>query len=168
MEFYPEEGMYHFDGHRDCGVSFAPKESKRNKNICPVCKKSLTIGVLNRVEELANASRDEDYFDKKRVPFKKLVELDKIIAEALGIKSRNSKQVQIEYKKLIENFGNEFNILLNVNLEELKTKTLLEIAEGVRRVRASELQIIPGFDGQYGQVKIFSEKERKKYQEKLF
>ena len=168
MEFYPEEGMYHFDGHRLCNFSCQPKESKRLKNICPVCKKPLVIGVMNRVQELAEENRDENYVDKNRVPYKKLVELDKIIAEALGIKSRNSKQVQIEYKKLIENFGNEFNILLNVNLEELKTKTLLEIAEGVRRVRASELQIIPGFDGQYGQVKIFSEKERKKYQEKLF
>ncbi|PIT89499.1 DNA helicase UvrD, partial [Candidatus Kuenenbacteria bacterium CG10_big_fil_rev_8_21_14_0_10_36_11] len=133
-----------------------------------VCKKPLVIGVMNRVQELAEENRDENYVDKNRVPYKKLVELDKIIAEALGIKSRNSKQVQIEYKKLIENFGNEFNILLNINLEELKTKTLLEIAEGVRRVRASELQIIPGFDGQYGQIKIFSEQERKKYQEKLF
>ena len=81
IEFYPEEGMYHYDGHRVCGVSFLPSESKRNKNICPQCKKPLTIGVLNRVEELANGSRGEEYVDKSRVPFIKLVELDKIIAE---------------------------------------------------------------------------------------
>ena len=169
IEFYPEEGMYHFDGHRDCGVSFEPKESKRNKNICPKCKKPLTIGVLNRVEELADPARGEDYFDKKRVPFKKLVELDKIIAEALGIKSRSSKQVQIEYKKIIENFGNEFNVLLTVGLNELAKKNILPgIVEGIRRVRVGELFIQPGFDGQYGKIKIFSEQERHNYQKKLF
>src|SRR3989339_1021692 len=77
MEFYPEEGMYHFDGHRLCNFSCQPKESKRLKNICPVCKKPLVIGVMNRVQELAEENRDENYVDKNRVPYKKLVELDK-------------------------------------------------------------------------------------------
>lgn len=168
IEFYPEEGMYHIDGHRVCNFSCLPKESKKIKNICPVCKKPLVIGVLNRVEELAEKDRKENYVDNKRLPYKKLVGLDKIIAEALGIKSRTSKQVQKEYANLIENFGNEFNILLNVDVVDLQKKSLSEIAEGIRRMRAGELFVQPGFDGQYGVVKIFSEKERKKYQEKLF
>ncbi len=168
IEFYPEEGMYHIDGHRSCGFSCLPNESKRLKNICPVCKKPLVIGVLNRVQELAESDREENCVDKKRVPYKKLVGLDKIIAEALGVKSRSSKQVQKEYENLIKNFGNEFNILLNVDVVDLQKKSLSEIAEGIRRMRAGELFVQPGFDGQYGVVKIFSEKERKKYQEKLF
>jgi len=168
IEFYPEEGMYHFDGHRVCNFSCEPKRSKQLKNICPVCKKPLVIGVLNRVEELAEIDRNENYIDNRRVPYKKIVELDKIIAEALGIKSRASKQVQAEYKNLISNFQNEFNILLNVNLDDLKRKSLPEISEGIARLRAGKLIVKPGFDGEYGQIKIFSEEERKKYQEKLF
>jgi len=168
LEFYPEEGMYHFDGHRDCGVSFAPKESKRNKNICPKCKKPLTIGVLNRVEELADPTRGEDYHDKKRVPFKKLVELDKIIAAALNIKARGAKQVQQEYENLIKNFGTEFAVLLKADFDQLKQATLPKIAEGIKRVREGQVQITAGFDGQYGKIKIFSEQERNNYQKKLF
>ena len=168
IEFYPEEGMYHFDGHRDCGVSFEPKESKRNKNICPKCKKPLTIGVLNRVEELADSTRGEDYHDKKRVPFKKLVELDKIIAAALNIKARGAKQVQQEYENLIKNFGTEFAVLLKADFDQLKQATLPKIAEGIKRVREGQVQITAGFDGQYGKIKIFSEQERNNYQKKLF
>ncbi|NMC51910.1 DNA helicase UvrD [Candidatus Kuenenbacteria bacterium] len=163
VEFYPEEGMYHFDGHRACRTGMTPSESKRNKNICPKCKKELTIGVLNRVEELAEEERGEGHVDKSRVPFVKLVELDKIIAEVLGVKSRNSKQVKLEYNSLIKNFGSEFDILLQVDLKKIAEKNNFDIAEGIRRVRVGELFIKPGYDGQYGEIKIFgSEKERKR------
>lgn len=162
IEFYPEEGMYHFDGHRDCGVSFSPKESKKNKNICPVCKKPLVIGVLNRVEELAE--REEGYKLSGAPGFKKIVELDKIIAEAMGVKSRSSKKVQAEYDKLIKIFGTELNILLNVKAEELKSKISPLIAEGIERVRGGNLFITPGFDGQYGKIEIFDKKELTKQQ----
>jgi uncharacterized protein (TIGR00375 family) len=168
IEFYPEEGMYHIDGHRDCNFSCTPKESARLKNICPVCKKPLVIGVMNRVEELAEKNRDENYVDNSRPPFKKLIELDKIIAEALGIKSRKSKRVQAEYKNLIEKVGTEFDILLNKDLNEIAKNTLPEIVEGIKRVREGNLKIIPGFDGQYGQIKIFSEEDRKNFQKSLF
>ena len=168
IEFYPEEGMYHYDGHRVCGVSFLPSESKRNKNICPQCKKPLTIGVLNRVEELANGSRGEEYVDKSRVPFIKLVELDKIIAECLGIKSRSSRRVKMEYDNLIKNFGSEFNILLDVETKKISEKGLFKIAEAIWRVREGRLIIKPGFDGQYGEIKIFSEREIFEKQAGLF
>lgn len=166
IEFYPEEGMYHYDGHRACGTSWTPKETKKHKNICSVCKKEVTVGVLNRVEELAD--RPEGHKPAGAVPYTSLVELDKIIAEAVGVKSRKSLAVQREYDKLIKNGGNEFNILLNLDLVELKKITLPEIVEGIRRVRAGEVKLAAGFDGQYGQVTIFSPQEKKGRQKKLF
>ena len=168
IEFYPEEGMYHFDGHRDCKVSFSPSESKKNKNICPKCRKPLTIGVMNRVEELADEDRREDYIDKDRIPFKELIGLDKIIAESLQIKSRSSRKVQEEYMNLINNFGTEFNILLNVNYEDLNKVVLSQVTEGIRRAREGKVHINPGFDGQYGEIKIFKDEERLDYQKRLF
>src|SRR5680860_869340 len=111
IEFYPEEGMYHLDGHRDCNFSCSPEESKKLNNLCPVCQKPLVIGVLNRVAELAD--RPVGFKPKNITPFKKVIELDKIIAEVLNIKSRSSKQVQAEYQRLIGKFGNELFILLD-------------------------------------------------------
>jgi len=168
IEFYPEEGMYHFDGHRECGVSMTPGESRKNKNVCPKCRKELTIGVLNRVEDLADKKRKEGYVDKSRVPFVKLVELDKIIAEALGVKSRASKQVKLEYDKLIKKFGNEFDILLKEDLEKIKTESGAEISEGIKRMREGDIFIKPGFDGQYGEIKIFGQEKNIKKQMSLF
>jgi len=168
IEFYPEEGMYHFDGHRDCKFSCEPKESKKLKNVCPVCKKQLTIGVMNRVDELADKNRSENYIDKNRASFKKLIELDKIIAESLNMKSRSSKRVQTEYKNLVNNFANEFEILLNISRENLNKITLPEITEGIIRVRQGKVKIKPGFDGQYGEIKIFNNNERACFQKSLF
>jgi uncharacterized protein (TIGR00375 family) len=158
IEFYPEEGMYHFDGHLNCKISCTPAETKKYKGICPVCKKPLTIGVLNRVEELAD--RPVGTIPKKSYPFVKLVELDKIIAAALGVKSRSSKKVQAEYQKLIKNFGSELYILMDLPLKELEGKTMPLIIEGIKRVREGKLKIKPGFDGQYGEIEIFSNKEK--------
>jgi len=117
IEFYPEEGMYHYDGHRACGVRTAPEETRRKKGICPVCGRALTVGVDYRVGELAD--RPVGFKPKDAVSFKKLVELDKIIAEAINIKSRNSKQVQKEYQKLTQAIGNELFILMDAPLEKI-------------------------------------------------
>ncbi|MCX6798017.1 MAG: endonuclease Q family protein [Candidatus Falkowbacteria bacterium] len=167
IEFYPEEGMYHFDGHRDCNFSCLPELSRKNKNICPICKKPLVIGVLNRVEELAD--RPEGFTPVGAVGFKKLVELDKIIAEVLGIKSRKSKNVQLEYNQLIKQFGSELSILLDLDLSltGLEEKIDSRILEGIKRVREGRLIIKPGFDGRYGEVKIFSTPEESKRQQSL-
>lgn len=166
IEFYPEEGMYHFDGHRECGVRFTPAETKKNKGVCPKCKKPLTIGVMNRVEELAD--RPAGFKPKSAPGFKKLVELDKIIAEALNIKSRNSKAVQAEYSNLIKQLGSELDILINIDLAEIKKAALPEITEGIKRAREGKLIIEPGFDGEYGTVKIFKDDEKKSRQKSLF
>lgn len=165
LEFYPEEGMYHYDGHRLCGTRLKPAETKKLKGLCPVCKKEVTVGVLNRVEKLAD--RPEGFVPAQAVPFVSLVGLGKIIAEALNVKSRQSVKVIKEYEKLIKDGGSEFNVLLNLNPPDLKKITLPEIAEGIRRVRDKELKIEPGFDGQYGRVTIFSPEEKKERQERL-
>ena len=158
IEFYPEEGMYHLDGHRDCAFSCLPEESRRLKNICPVCGKPLIIGVSNRVAELAD--RPSGFIPKGVVPFRRLVELDKIIAESLGIKNRQTQKVAAIYKKLIDEFGTELFILMDLDLSLIKPAYPL-IATGIDRVRQGQLIIKPGFDGQYGQIKVFTDEELK-------
>jgi uncharacterized protein (TIGR00375 family) len=166
IEFYPEEGMYHYDGHRACNVRLTPVETKKKRGLCPVCKKPLTVGVMSRVEELADRPLG---FKPANVPgFIKLVELDKIIAESLDIKSRRSAKVQIEYNNLIKHFGNEMKILMEVSINDLTKATLPKIAEGIKRVREGNLIIEPGFDGQYGTVKIFNDEGVRNKQNSLF
>ena len=158
IEFFPEEGKYHYDGHRNCQISLSPQESKKYNNICPVCGRPLTIGVLNRVEELAD--RPEDFKLEGAIPFKSLIPLNEIIAEALGT-NPGTKQGEIEYKNLIKKFDSEFKVLLEVPRQDLETATSPEIAEGIIRVREGKVQITPGFDGVYGKIRIFSEGEQK-------
>jgi len=166
IEFYPEEGMYHFDGHRACGVSFAPGETKKKKGLCPICRKPLIIGVLSRVEELAD--RPTGFRPADAPGFVKLVELDKIIADAVGVKSRQARRVRAEYDQLIAVLGGELEILIKTPLEQIRDVSPAA-AEGVRRVREGRLEISPGFDGQYGRIKIFQEEEKSKNkQAKLF
>jgi PHP family Zn ribbon phosphoesterase len=165
IEFYPEEGMYHLDGHRICGICFTPEETKKHQGICPVCHKPLTVGVMSRVDELADRPAG---FKLAGAPgFKKLVELDKIIAEALGIKSRSSQRVKAEYNNIINQAGTEMDVLLNESLENLEKITAPVIVEGIRRVRAGNLIVEPGFDGQYGTVKIFKDEEKGKDKAKM-
>ncbi|MEK7558031.1 MAG: endonuclease Q family protein [Patescibacteria group bacterium] len=152
IEFYPEEGLYHLDGHRLCKIRFTPTETKKHKGLCPVCHKPVVIGVMNRVEELAN--RSEGSRSLHSADFKKLVELDKIIASVLGVKSRSSKKVQLEYNNLIKQGGTELNILLNLSDKDLKNITKPVIAEGIKKVRQGRLIIEPGFDGQYGSIRL--------------
>jgi uncharacterized protein (TIGR00375 family) len=158
IEFFPEEGKYHYDGHRTCQISLSPEESKKYNNICPNCGKPLTIGVLNRVNSLAD--RPEGSKPEGGIPFKSLVPLKEIIADVFGVLP-GAKQVEKEYKNLIEKFGNEFEILLKISRQNLEISTLPEIAEGIERVRERKIYIEPGYDGVYGKIKIFSHKEKK-------
>ncbi|MBZ9578572.1 DNA helicase UvrD [Patescibacteria group bacterium] len=158
IEFFPQEGKYHHDGHRDCEINLSPQESKKYNNICPVCGRPLTIGVLNRVGKLAD--RPEGFKPEKVIPFKSLVPLNEIIAESLGVNT-GTKQGEIEYKNLIKNFGNELKILLEVPRKDLEAATLPEIAEGVIRVREGKVYITPGFDGVFGKIRIFSRGEQR-------
>lgn len=158
LEFFPEEGMYHLDGHRQCNFVCEPEETKKINGLCPNCRRPLTIGVLNRVEELAD--RPIGYRPEGVADFEKLVELDKIIAESLALKSRTSKKVQAIYEAMLTTWGSELEILRRATIEEIAKNFGAMIAEGIRRVRAGELTVNPGFDGQYGTVSIFSEKEK--------
>lgn len=165
IEFYPQEGKYHFDGHRKCGVRLSPKEARFNNNLCPVCSRNLTIGVLHRIEALSD--RDEGYVPDDAIPYKRLIPLEEVIAEAKGC-GRDTVGVKNEYRRLCNIFGNEFEILLNTPIDELKNNTEEKIAIAVDRVRRGDVVINPGFDGEFGKVKIFEEEKPKESQLGLF
>lgn len=158
VEFFPEEGKYHYDGHRACNVAMSPEESKKQNNQCHVCKKSLTIGVLNRVAELADRKKGEK--PKNAIPYKSLIPLQEIIADAQH-QGVGTKRGKAEYEKLILQIGTEFDILLDVTEKELIKVTSREIAQGILRVREGKVIIEPGYDGEYGKIKIFEEGEQK-------
>lgn len=158
IEFYPEEGKYHWDGHRNCDVRWSPKETTQHKAICPKCQRKVTVGVMSRVEELAD--RPEGYDPGNRPGFKSLVPLPEIIGEALGV-GKNTKSVAAEYDNLIKAGQSEFNVLLNMTIEEIKAVTLPRVAEGIERVRQGKLHINPGYDGEFGTVNVFSDEEQK-------
>jgi uncharacterized protein (TIGR00375 family) len=161
VEFFPEEGKYHYDGHRNCGILFSPSESRNNDNICPVCKKRLTIGVMHRVETLSD--RPKGFLPEGAIPARHLVPLEEIIAEVLGC-GVNTATVRREYEKMIVKGGNEFNILLDLSRDELTGLTQSNILEGIMKVREGKLKIIPGYDGVYGKICVQGE-ERKDIKE---
>lgn len=158
IEFYPQEGKYYGDGHRACNIYMDSKDSLTYNEICPVCGRPLTVGVMNRIEKLAD--KPEGFIPENAIPFRSIVPLKEIIGEALGV-GAGSKGVDIEYQKLIKAFESEFNILLDVPFEKLKEVAFSQIAEGIMRVREGKVNISPGFDGEYGKVKIFSEVEKR-------
>ena len=150
IETEPAYGKYHWDGHRLCNFSCSPEESKKLNGICPVCKKPLTIGVDNRVEELASYKRG--YKLENAMPFYKVLPLHELLALALG-SPLESKNVWKAYNSLIEMFGNEFHILLDVSNEELLQKNVDEkIIELILRNRKEKIKIKPGYDGEYGKA----------------
>lgn len=159
VEFFPEEGKYHYDGHRLCLVRLSPAESRKRNNICPSCSKPLTIGVLNRVEELAD--RTEGAKPQGAVPFKSMIPLDEIIADALGQRV-GTKQVAEEYERLLSRLGSEFAVLLDASKELICEVARPEVAEGVFRVREGRVKVEPGYDGEYGVIKIFEGGEDRK------
>jgi len=164
IEFFPEEGKYHFDGHRNCGIRFEPKEAIKNEHICPVCKRKLTIGVLHRVEELSN--RAEGYVPVNAIPFKNLIPLDEIIASLLGV-GRESQTVVKEYEKLVGYFGNELMVLLDAKIEDLLKVTLPVVAQGIIKVRKGAVEVVPGYDGVYGEIKILPDERSELKSEQL-
>ena len=166
LEFYPEEGKYHYTGHRACGIKQTPEETKRLGTTCSVCGKPLTVGVMHRVDQLADqqsqklevkSQNDENgvrwISQNERPPYAMLVPLQEIIAEALETVPTSIK-VQNEYEKLIA-INNEFGVLLKTPIAEIVSIAGEKIAEGVRRVRAGEIFVDPGYDGVFGVVKIW-------------
>ena len=156
IEFYPEEGKYHFDGHRNCNQRLSPKETKKYNGICPVCGKPITVGVLNRIEQIAD--KEEGFVPDGAVPFKSLVPLEEIIADVRG-KSTIAKDVVKEYENLISKFGSEFNILLDASKEKMAGEVSLELIEGIIKVREGKVIKEPGYDGVYGKIRVFGTKQ---------
>ncbi|MFH2021338.1 MAG: endonuclease Q family protein [archaeon] len=153
IEVDPGYGKYHYDGHRNCNISLSPKESKDYHNICPRCGKPLTIGVENRIEELAD--RPLGYRPKNPIPFKKYIPLSDILAAALG-RGVATKGVWEEYYKLVGKVGSEYDILRIIPREELEKFVDTKIADFIIRSRNQEIKVIPGYDGVYG-VPVFDE-----------
>jgi uncharacterized protein (TIGR00375 family) len=172
IEFYPEEGKYHYTGHRNCNFVQDPKQTREDGNICPVCHRPLTVGVMHRVEELAKVSKFPDEVSKlnpngvkwmidpsrKHPPFVKLVPLNEIIAESLH-STVFSQKVKDLYDELCVKFGSELNVLLKTPVHDLEKEAGPRVAEGVGKVRSGNIVILPGFDGQYGIVKIWDDKK---------
>lgn len=170
IEFYPEEGKYHYTGHRKCKIIYSPKEARKRGTTCPVCGKSLTVGVMSRVESLAafdveTESETDKYGvrwikdrDGKRPGYVMLVPLLEILSEALAV-GVNSQKVLTVYEQLIHSLGGEFKILLKTNLTDIERVAGSKVAEGISKVRSGDIVIKPGYDGVFGKVAIWKKGE---------
>lgn len=157
LEFYPEEGKYHYDGHRKCAVCYKPAQTLAAEGICPVCGRKLTVGVLHRVERLAD--RPEGFRPAVAPPYEYLIPLDEVIGAAVGVGPK-SKKVRAIYERLLAEIGPELEVLRRAGLEAIERCGGPLVAEGVRRMRCGEVEIYPGHDGEYGVISVFSEEER--------
>lgn len=166
LEFYPEQGKYHYTGHRNCNIKYTPGDTKKKGTICPVCKRGLTVGVMERVEALADREigglgeiKEEGVIKSKnlnRPGYRMLVPLHQVIAEAFNT-APTSQKVITEYKKLVTSLGGEIKVLTKIPLEEIAKISGPKIAEGVDKDRKGDLAIDPGYDGVYGVVKIWKD-----------
>lgn len=167
LEFYPQEGKYHLDGHRKCNIRFWPEETRGLSGKCPVCEKPLTLGVLYRVEELAD--RPPGVKPAQHHTFYNIIPLTEILAEILQV-GPGTKRVMTNYRALLEKIGPEFEILNKTNTEALTKIGAPLLGEAVARMRRNEIDVLPGYDGEFGRIKIFTQDEREKLlgQKKLF
>lgn len=156
IEFFPEEGKYHFDGHRKCKFCLAPSQAAAYFDKCPVCGKKLTIGVLHRVEQLAD--RGEGFVLPGAKPFESLVPLPEVIAASTG-QAAAGKRVQASYEAMLHALGSEFSILREVPVEDIKKAAGSSIAEGIRRLRMGQVERTPGYDGEYGTIRLMDSYE---------
>lgn len=157
LEFFPEEGKYHYDGHWRCQVCLSPKEAEACGGICPVCGKKLTMGVDHRIGQLAD--REEGYVKKDARPFESLVPLPEVLSAVMGY-SAASKKVQGEYERLLSSLGPEFSILREIPLEDIQREGGTQAADGIRRMREGSVIRRPGYDGEYGQILLFADEEK--------
>ncbi|MGA1823865.1 MAG: UvrD-helicase domain-containing protein [bacterium] len=156
FEFFPEEGKYHFDGHRNCGIRWSPEETIKADGLCPICGKKITHGVMHRVDALAD--RELGIKPKGAKPYDSLIPLPEILANYFNC-GVNTKKVNNAYFRLLHNIGTEWEMLTQTSYDELKSFTNSIIAEGILRVRNGNVKIMPGFDGEYGKIEVFSKEE---------
>jgi len=164
IEFFPEEGKYHADGHRVCKFFCDPKETKRLKGICPVCGKPLTIGVLNRIEDLAD--REEGKESPLAVPYRSIVPLDELIGDVLDV-GPSSKKVRNVYDTLVADGRSEFGVLLDVPASELGRVADADMVEAILRMRRGQVSVRPGYDGEYGVISVTNASKKKPTQQSL-
>jgi uncharacterized protein (TIGR00375 family) len=157
IETNPAYGKYHWTGHRKCNVSLSPQEAMKYGNHCPVCGRKLTRGVDQRIEELAD--RPADYVPENPIGYKRLLPLSDIITAVVGVSYQGAKKVWSIYNPLIAKFGNEYSVLIDASKEELSKIVDSRIAEAIIRVREEKAKVIPGYDGVYGQLALFDEKQ---------
>lgn len=159
LEFFPEEGKYHFDGHRNCNICFSPEQTKETDNKCPVCGKPLTLGVLHRVDALAD--RPKGVKPENRQPYNSIIPLSEILSEIFNVGAA-SKKVKKKCAELIDNFGPELDILFKKDIDSIERSDIPLLGEAIRRMRSKEIELIPGYDGEYGKAKIFKPQEMDK------
>jgi uncharacterized protein (TIGR00375 family) len=164
IEFFPEEGKYHYDGHRNCHVRWSPQETKKNKLLCPVCNRPVTVGVMNRVSQLAD--RQEGYVPENSIPYKRMIPLLEIIADVLGMGDA-SKAVEAEYKAIVPRAGTEFEVLTEISEDGLLKALPRKIAAAIIKVRNGKVNILPGFDGEYGKIAIPKDESDEKTEKQL-
>ena len=162
IEFFPEEGKYHYDGHRSCGVNLSPEETVRHHYLCPACGKKVTVGVMHRVDKLAD--REDGFKPSGAPPFYSMIPLQEIIAETKKV-GVSSKAVTTDYLQLIEKLGNELKILMDLPLDEIENAGSPLLKEAISRVRSGNVHIAPGYDGEYGKINILEEVERREIKE---
>lgn len=155
IEFFPEEGKYHLDGHRKCNLCISPQETKGFGGRCPVCGKKITIGVLNRIEQLADRDRGEAFILPSGRPFESLVPLLEVIGASMGI-SAAGKKALAKYEQMLGVLGPEFSILREIPLEDIQKAAGPLVAEGIRRLRDGMVERTPGFDGEYGKIGLLT------------
>jgi len=149
IETDPAYGKYHWTGHRNCNVSLSPKEAQKLGNICPVCRRKLTEGVEQRVEELAD--RPAGFKPEGRPGFMRLLPLSEIIATVLGVDSPSTQAVWKIYNLLVEKFGDEYTVLIDASKQALN-EVKPQVADAILRVRAGSVSVVPGYDGVYGRL----------------
>lgn len=155
IETNPAYGKYHWTGHRNCNVALSPQEAIKLGNICPVCRRKLTKGVEQRVEELAD--RPADFKPENAIGFMRLLPLSEIIKAVLGVSSPYTREVWNIYNQLVERFGNEYTVVIDASKKALSEVVDEKIAEAIVRVREGQVKVIPGYDGVYGKLVIFEE-----------
>ncbi|MFC1852528.1 UvrD-helicase domain-containing protein [candidate division CSSED10-310 bacterium] len=156
VSFFPQEGKYHYDGHRNCNICWDPVQTLQHDGICSVCGKKITIGVLNRVVQLSD--REDLTARQRRLPYYSLIPLKELLSEIMGV-GPQSKSVARAYDSLLKKAGSEFNILLHLPLGEVQKLSTDILGLAIERMRNGQVNIQPGFDGQFGQIKVFQEKE---------
>ncbi len=154
IEFFPQEGKYHYDGHRNCNIRFSPDQSTAAKNKCPVCGRVLTLGVLHRVEKLAD--RPSGFHPSNALAYHSIIPLAELIGEAKGM-GRDTVGVTRVYERLCEDLGGEFNVLLWAEIDEISHLVGPEIARGIARMRKGQVKVDEGYDGVFGKISVFGQ-----------